>query len=305
MIHAIFKLSRWPNVIIVALVQLTFYYRHLVPTLEANQLERAFDDLHVGLFVLCSMLITAAGNVINDIFDVQTDEINKPEKMIINRLISEKWAMITYVIQIGLGAAIAVYLAAHIDRLEWFWIYFVAVALLWVYSKWLKGVVFIGNLTISLLCVGVFLVIILLEYNALQTLSQINPEAYHRFILIVSGFSVLALMITWTREIAKDAEDHDGDLETGWRTIPTTFGLKTTATILRILMTVFVGLLLYWLIVYFSRPIDWILVVPGLILPLCLMIVVLRNYDEQVIYKKISLHLKLMMLLAIIYLYLI
>lgn len=305
LIKAILKLSRWPNVVIVALVQLTFYYRHLAPALESHGISRYFDDLHVGLFILCSCLITAAGNVINDIFDIPTDEINKPDKMVIGRYVSEMGAITIYAVQILLGAIIATYLAAYIDKLEWVWIYFAAVGLLWVYSKWLKGVVGIGNLTISILCVGVFMVIVLLEYSGLKQLAEVAPPAYDRFTTIVGGFSVLALMITWIREIAKDAEDYEGDLETGWSTISTTYGLKTASNVLRILLSLFLVLLFVWLLQFYSRPVDWIIVIPGMVVPVALMIVVLRHYDEQTIYKKISLHLKLMMLLAVIYLYLI
>lgn len=305
LIKAVLKLSRWPNVIIVALVQLTFYYRHLVPLLEANQIPRYFDDLHVGLFVLCSGLITAAGNVINDIYDIPTDEINKPDKMVIGKLISEKGAIFLYGIFVLLGGLIAMYLALYIQKPTWIILYFIAVFLLWGYSKWLKGVVGIGNLTISILCVGVFLVIILLEIQGLNALQVTSRAAYDQFFTIVKGFSILALMITWIREIAKDAEDYEGDLETGWKTIPTQFGLQPTSIVLRVLMAIFLALLVYWLVEIYHRPIDLILVFSGLILPVILMFLVLRHYEEQVIYKKISLHLKLMMLLSVLYLYLI
>lgn len=305
MIKAILKLIRWPNVVIVALVQLTFYYQHLVPLLKKYDLPRYFDDLHVGLFILCSAIITGAGNVINDIFDIPTDMINKPHKMAIGKHISEKGAIILYSVLVLIGGVIAFYLANYVDRLEWLWIYVAAVALLWVYSKWLKGVPMVGNLSISILCIGVFQVIVLLEYNGLHALNTLGAQDYHDFVTIVGGFSVLALMITWIREIAKDAEDFEGDMETGWKTLPTTIGLKHTASILRVLMLIFLALLSYWLINVYSRPLDWIIVITGLALPLGLMIVVLRHYTEQAIYKKISLHLKLMMLISVLYLYLI
>lgn len=293
---------RWPNVVIVILVQATFYYSHLLPLLAENGLERQFSDLHVALFILCSALITGSGNVINDIFDVATDEINKPEKMIIGRLISEKEAINLYVILTLAGTVLAIYLAWYVGRLDWLWIYFVSIFLLWYYSKRLKGIVLLGNLTISVFCIGIFVVILLLEYNGLRTVAVDAPEAYANFQQIIYGFSALAFLITFSREIVKDAEDVVGDLETGWMTFPSMFGLKKTSILIRSMLFLFLVMIGFWL---YIRPITWIdltICLLGFVVPLLMMFFVLRIHDQQDIYKKISLHLKLMMLIAVIYL---
>ena len=296
---------RWPNVIIVALVQLTFYYAHLTPLMETLSIPRQFSDFHVALFIICSCLITGAGNVINDIFDIATDEINKPEKMIIGRLVSEKFAVLLYAGLTLLSGIIALYLAYYVDRLDWFWIYVLVVFLLWFYSKTLKGVVIIGNLTISLFCVGVFAIILLLESSGLMAAMNASPEGYQNFLEIVYGFSALAFLITFTREIVKDAEDVEGDLETGWQTLPSIMGLKFTSVVIRSLIGIFLLMIGFWLYIRPSTWMDITICVAGFILPLIMMSVVLRDYMSQQIYKKISLHLKLMMLVAIIYLLLI
>lgn len=305
LIKASLKLMRWPNVIIVALVQLTFYYAHLTPLMENLGIARQFTDFHVALFVICSCLITGAGNVINDIFDIATDEINKPEKMIIGRLVSEKFAVLLYAGLTLTSGLVALYLAYYVDRLDWFWIFVVVVFLLWFYSKTLKGVVIIGNLTISLFCVGVFAIILLLESNGLQSVQDLSPQGYQNFMQIVYGFSALAFLITFTREIVKDAEDVEGDLETGWQTLPSVMGLKFTSIVIKGLIGIFLFMIGFWL---YLRPTTWVDVaisLLGFIVPLIMMSVALRDYMNQQIYKKISLHLKLMMLVAIIYLLLI
>jgi 4-hydroxybenzoate polyprenyltransferase len=305
MIAASLKLMRWPNLVIVALVQVTFYFRHLVPLLSENGIERNFDNWHVALFILTSILVTGAGNVINDIVDVVTDEINKPDKMIIGRSMSEEGAINLYGILTLSGAILAAYLTWYNGGAIWFLLYPLIVVILWVYSKFLKGIPFIGNLTISLLCVAVFIIILLLELNGIGELRSVSLLDYERLIKVVGGFGFLAMLITINREIVKDSEDVEGDSEAGYTTLPTEIGLKATSYIIRFLMLIFVLAVFYWLFAVYGRTVDWLICLPGFILPVLLMILVLNKYDESEIYTKVSRTLKLLMLVAIIYLYLV
>ena len=111
--------------------------------------------LHLGRigWVLVPMLVGAAGNLINDYFDVREDRINKPNRALVGRLVKRRVVVVTH-----WGFTIAAlcwsgWLASNADT-SW---PIVMVALfsvvLYVYSPMLKGNGALGNVTISI-CVG-------------------------------------------------------------------------------------------------------------------------------------------------------
>src|SRR5215207_9281456 len=88
LIAAFLRLIRWPNLVFIALTQLLFYYSIYQP-LFGNQ-----DDKTLSLLVAASLFIAAAGYIINDYFDLNIDQINKPEKNVFVRAIHRRWAII-------------------------------------------------------------------------------------------------------------------------------------------------------------------------------------------------------------------
>ena len=66
------QLIRLPNLFLLALMQLTFRYGFLVH----QDIPLALADWQYHLLVLATVLIAAAGYVINDIFDQVTDRNN-------------------------------------------------------------------------------------------------------------------------------------------------------------------------------------------------------------------------------------
>ena len=55
------------------------------------------DMLHLGRagWVLVPMLVGAAGNLINDYFDVREDRINKPERALVGRSVKRRVVVVT------------------------------------------------------------------------------------------------------------------------------------------------------------------------------------------------------------------
>ena len=99
LIAAFFRLIRWPNLVMIAVTQLLFYFT-LVEPFYANSHDAyiTFRARHFLLLIVSSLLIAAAGNIINDYFDRNIDEINKPEKKIIDKLIKRRWAIIMHIV---------------------------------------------------------------------------------------------------------------------------------------------------------------------------------------------------------------
>jgi 4-hydroxybenzoate polyprenyltransferase len=62
---------------------------------EGNTL-LALSPMRFGALVLSALLITAAGNVINDYFDQKVDKINKPDKVIVGKSVNRKVAILIH-----------------------------------------------------------------------------------------------------------------------------------------------------------------------------------------------------------------
>ena len=96
MAPAYLRLIRTPNLIIVGLTQWLIYSQLFGPLNESNGLGMALPPWQFSIFVLVTVLITAAGYVINDITDFKTDIINRPKKVIINRIVPSQTAYWIY-----------------------------------------------------------------------------------------------------------------------------------------------------------------------------------------------------------------
>src|SRR5262245_50816315 len=112
-IQAFFRLIRWPNLFFIALTQALFYYCIVVPSLP-DSYYLLHDKLTERLFFLlmaASVLIAAGGYIINDYFDINIDQVNKPDKMVVEKIISRRWAILFHLIITIIGIAISFYVA--------------------------------------------------------------------------------------------------------------------------------------------------------------------------------------------------
>ena len=107
----LFRLIRLPNLIIVAVTQGLIYYQLLHKTFRKYSLSGTFNSYEFVLFAVATILITASGYIINDIYDIETDRINKPDKRIIQVHLSVSNAWKIYFSIIITGALISLYLA--------------------------------------------------------------------------------------------------------------------------------------------------------------------------------------------------
>ena len=116
------KLIRYQNLLLLALMQLVFHYGFL----KLQGIYLALNDWQFGLLTLATILIAAAGYVINDIADQETDHVNKPGKNIVGKGITEDKA---YNIYFGLniiGLLIGFYLTRIVHKDTFFGIFIIA-----------------------------------------------------------------------------------------------------------------------------------------------------------------------------------
>lgn len=181
-----------------------------------------------------TILIAAAGYIINDYFDIKIDIINRPEKVILEKRIPLRTAIIAHVVLNIAGLALAGGISFNSHHFEWMWVHCLSIILLWFYSTHFKRQYMIGNLVIALLTA--LTVIVLLVYEPALRMHFPTPPPMTSFLMpaidpkwMFAGFAFFAFMLTWMREIVKDMEDYKGDAAEGCMTMPIKKGLQFSA----------------------------------------------------------------------------
>lgn len=229
-----------------------------------------------GFFLLVSttVMITGAGYLINDYYDVKIDLINKPQRVIVGKDLKRRWVIAGHTALNLSSVAIGFSLSISIGIIN-----FVASFLLWLYSNQLKRLPFIGNLVVAVLT-GTTLVLVS-EY--------FGDEKY-----LIACYAVFATFITLIREIIKDMEDMKGDERFGCKTIPIVFGIKKTKRIIYAIATVFLATV-FLMISHISMILPITLTVA-----LIFLIFGLAKADTVKAFSRLSTLSKIIMLLGVI-----
>lgn len=172
-----------------------------------------------------TLIITGAGNLVNDIYDWETDQQNPAKVPIVKTHIRVESAWRYYGILVAAGAVIAAGLAWKLNFWKYLFIYPLAHLFLFIYSKFLKMTPLAGNLVVALFIGGACLVLWLAEYESYLQLQSISPGSSKIQAQLIIGFSCLAFVINFTREIVKDMEDYFADKSAGLPTTAVYFGL--------------------------------------------------------------------------------
>lgn len=109
LIAAFLRLVRWQNLAFIAITQVLFYYS-LVQPLYSKSIYFNFDKNHFILLIIASVLIAAAGYIINDYFDLNIDQVNKPDRTVIDKSIKRRWAIVQHILFSLAGIGISVYI---------------------------------------------------------------------------------------------------------------------------------------------------------------------------------------------------
>ena len=213
-LFSFFQLLRWQNLLFVAITQILTRYFIIQPILNINH-ENYTLSLQNFLFVLVSsVLIAGGGNIINDYFDQNIDQINKPHKTIVGKIINRRWVLLWHLL-LSLSGILLGYQVSKNTHILWIApMNLLCVVLLFIYSIALKRRFLIGNILISLLSSWVIFIISIAEFrnsNTLNTGLIINQKIF-KLSVIYGGF---AFIITLIREVIKDLEDIAGDRKFG------------------------------------------------------------------------------------------
>ena len=261
----------------------------------------ALADWQYGLLVLSTILIAAAGYVINDIMDQETDKENKPGKVTVGKDISEGMAYNIYVGLNIIGVGIGFYLSNVIQKPSFAAIFIVIAATLYLYATSLKQMLLVGNiivallLSVSVLIIGVF-DLLPATYEGNQTIMSIMFK-------ILLDYAVFAFIVNFIREIVKDMEDLDGDYNQGMSTLPIALGISRTTKVTFGLLALSVVLLFFYINanlmeynLYFATIYALILVVG----PMCFCLVKMWSAKSKKDFKLISSVLKMVIFFGIL-----
>jgi len=163
-----------------------------------------YDIFEIVVAMLVVLLLSGAGNALNDYYDYKIDKINKPTRPIPAGIISResvlKFSAVLYVIGLLLCMTLSIYS---------FVLAIVNTILMFVYSKKIKTMTAFGGVLPSWFAASTFL------FGGLLT------ETFNVAILALVAIAFFGNM---GREIAKDIEDIEGDKKGGKKTIPIMYG---------------------------------------------------------------------------------
>lgn len=268
-IYQFFRLIRISNLLVIVLTMCLFYgllsNYHLNRLYTFAEFHRPSDLFHYSaldrigladfnfvLLILSVVLIAASGNIINDYFDQKADRINKPNRVIIDKYIKRRWAIILNWTFNGISLLIAFFLSY---RLENWWILaisFLSINLLYFYSAIYKRKFLSGNLIVAFLTAIVPLYVFI--YGAASNFDNVSPFGLNDQIFIadnilaVAAYCGFAFFLNLIREIIKDMADVKGDLLLQSQTFPIRFGFARTKTFVGILYLLVLTPLTYYVI---------------------------------------------------------
>jgi len=221
---------RIPNLLIIAITQYLLGYGIIRPFFLMQHADLPMGHLNFSILVITTVLIAIGGYIINDHFDVNTDRKNKPGKNMLDGKISVRLALRAYYMINGIAVVAGFYLAWTAGSYQLGLIFPAIIGLLWFYSSRYQRMPFWGNLIVALvsglviLIVWLFIFFMLLKngdefVNVMGQLSAINK--------FVWAYALFAFLVSLFREIIKDIQDVQGDMDMGYRTIPVVWGTKS------------------------------------------------------------------------------
>ena len=198
---SLFSVVRGYNIPIIVLAQYLSALFILAP--EKKPLSILLD-FNLFIIVFASSLTIASGYIINNFYDSKKDLINRPNKSMLDKFVSQKTKLYVYFSLNFVVAFLAIFVSFRA-----FVFFSVYIFLIWYYSHKIKKIPIVGNLTSAFLAILPFFAILLYYKN------------FYEVILAHATFLFLLLLI---REMIKDLENIKGDLANDYQTIPILYG---------------------------------------------------------------------------------
>ena len=269
------KLIRWRNLLIIVFTQ---YMAKIFLVGKGHSPLESILEFNQFLITVSTVLVAAAGYIINDYFDVKIDQVNKPEEVIIGRFIRRRHAMFAHQI-LNVSAAVISFTVSF----KVFVVNVIAMTVLWFYASIFKKKPFIGNFLVAGLTAS-SLVVMAVYYTEND--------------LLINIYAVFAFGITLIREIIKDIEDTRGDKKFGSATLPIIWGIRKTKYLLFFFMAGFIATVVFmgWTLENKNLNIAFLL----LGIPFIYLAFQVYFADRKLHFSKLSTWIKLIMVFGIL-----
>jgi len=159
-----------------------------------------FFSVRIILASASAFFIAAYGNIVNDIFDIEVDRLNKPRRPLVRGVIGRREAGVFSIILCLLGLSISFGIGGWAPLIAG-----AVIILLLIYTPLVKGTPFLGNLAVAIAASLAFV------YGGIAA-----NRPFGALILLIFAF-----LIHFGREIVKDIEDRAADAKAGFNTIAT------------------------------------------------------------------------------------
>lgn len=240
------KLIRIEQLVFIALIQIIIKYTFLdLVTVQA------LANWQYILLIIATLCITAAGSILNDIFDVEVDTINRPNEVYVGTYFSEKTAYNWYFVLNVIGVGIGFYLSRVVDRPSYAAIFIICSALYYVYTNGLKQIPIVGNCIIAFL--AAFNLLIIGFFNLFPTIYKGNEAMVMNLFSIIVDYAFMIFLLVLALELLKTIRTREGDAQLELTTVATTFGVKKTLQLTILLMLILVLFLIYYLVAHLSH----------------------------------------------------
>ena len=227
---SLFSVVRGYNILLLAVAQ----YLAAIYMLDGSRsLSAVFFDYKLMFIVLSSATAIAAGYIINNFYDRKKDFINRPQKAMIDSMVSDR----TKLLVVAITATLALGMASLVSyrALLFFGAYIVAMCL---YSAFLRRFTILSNMVSAFLVVTPFLAITIY---------------YRSFDTVIFVQAIFLLLILSAKKIAKDLKSIQGDLTANLQTIPVRYGVQRSKKLFNALLLLTVSVALF---IVFRYPIG-------------------------------------------------
>lgn len=304
LLAAFFKLIRWPNLFFIALTQCLFYFCVFHSLFTGATY--AYQDQLFFLLVIASLFIASAGYIINDYFDMLIDAVNKPQKLIVDKVIKRRWAIMWHWLLSLAGLLISFYVSRMTGKWIILFVNICCVLLLWFYSTHFKKKLLVGNVIIAALTAWVIIVVYFFAGAGLMDINGWKQAQYpfdirklFKFTMLYAGFAFIVSLI---REVVKDLEDLEGDSRYNCKTMPVVWGINASKVFTAVWLVVCIAALS--IVQLYALQSGWwisaVFCILFIIFPLLFILRKLYKANKQVDYHTISTAVKLVMLSGIL-----
>lgn len=252
------------------------HYMVILPALYSLAIPSKLNYIDFFLLVFSTMLIASAGYIANDLNDQITDEINKPDKVYIDKHFNRRTVLAIAYLLSFLSILSSILLLIHLGSLVVFLLLNLALSIVWWYAFKLKRTLVWGNLAVASMSASTIPLLFIAEISANTKWFAVgSSEMFNLLMEVFLALAIFAFLISLIREIVKDMEDVEGDKQIHCRTIPLVFGIEKSKMLVYTLSIITLLLLFvsqwqifnkglfvafYWLIVAVDIPLIFFMI---------------------------------------------